>query len=199
MYLADCQDTDRRKMIKKAALELAYQNGYEGASVKLISEKAGVAVGLIYHHFKNKEELFKEALQEQMFFSVLEEIISGIYDLPVESALAQVSISFVGLLRQQGDRLIILLRESIHNPEFRAIFSDVVKRTRNILCKYFEAKVNSKELAGLDSDITVQMLINHFLATFFFKEILRIEYLPELNEEYIRESIRIFLSGWRKE
>jgi AcrR family transcriptional regulator len=47
------------KCIIKAALEVFSQNDYEKASTNMIVKKAGIARGVLYYYFKNKEELFE--------------------------------------------------------------------------------------------------------------------------------------------
>lgn len=44
-----------------AAKELFGEHGYNGTTFKLISERAGVALGLLTHHYGNKEKLFLAA------------------------------------------------------------------------------------------------------------------------------------------
>ncbi|NOY22354.1 MAG: TetR/AcrR family transcriptional regulator [Acidobacteria bacterium] len=48
--------------VLEAALELFSSQGYGATSMRQIAEKAGVSVGNIYHHFKNKELIFQRLL-----------------------------------------------------------------------------------------------------------------------------------------
>ena len=49
---------DRRARILEAALSEFADKGYAAASTNSIAEQAGVAKGLIFHHFGSKEDLF---------------------------------------------------------------------------------------------------------------------------------------------
>jgi AcrR family transcriptional regulator len=49
-----------RDRLLAAARELVEEDGYGGASVMAIAERAGVASGTLYRHFSSKEELFVE-------------------------------------------------------------------------------------------------------------------------------------------
>jgi len=49
----------RRELIVEAALEVFSKNGYGGSTIKKISEQAQITQGLIYHHFKNKRNLYE--------------------------------------------------------------------------------------------------------------------------------------------
>jgi AcrR family transcriptional regulator len=48
---------DKRKAILQATLELAASHGLDGASMSLIAKRSGASPGIIYHYFKNKEDL----------------------------------------------------------------------------------------------------------------------------------------------
>jgi len=49
-----------RERLLAAAREIVEEDGYAGASVMAIAERAGVAAGTLYRHFSSKEELFVE-------------------------------------------------------------------------------------------------------------------------------------------
>ena len=48
----------KKKVILLAATALFSEKGYEGASIAELSKMTGAAGGTIFHHFKNKEDLF---------------------------------------------------------------------------------------------------------------------------------------------
>jgi AcrR family transcriptional regulator len=56
------QEADvRRKALIEATLESLKRHGHEGLSIRRISAEAGVSIGLINHHFPNKNALVAEA------------------------------------------------------------------------------------------------------------------------------------------
>lgn len=52
------EQDDRRRRILDAALAEFAARGFASASTNAIAQEAGVAKGLVFHHFKSKEELF---------------------------------------------------------------------------------------------------------------------------------------------
>ena len=54
----------KKNAILLAATELFSQKGYEGASMAELSRMTGAAGGTIFHHFKNKTDLFVNILGE---------------------------------------------------------------------------------------------------------------------------------------
>src|SRR5919199_26130 len=55
-----------RQQILEAALELFSHRGYGATSVRDIAEAAGLSKGNVYHHFPDKETIFR-ALLDQYF------------------------------------------------------------------------------------------------------------------------------------
>lgn len=53
---------DRNEVIEKA-IDLFWQNGFNGSSMKQVVETTGLKPGSIYFSFGNKEALFREALE----------------------------------------------------------------------------------------------------------------------------------------
>lgn len=51
-------DEGKKDRIINAALEEFAENGYEKASTNVIVRNAGISRGLLYHYFKDKEELY---------------------------------------------------------------------------------------------------------------------------------------------
>lgn len=57
---------NKKEKILAAAAEEFARNGYEGANMCRIAKKVGVTHVLLYYHFQNKENLFRELLQQKI-------------------------------------------------------------------------------------------------------------------------------------
>src|SRR3954471_10749841 len=53
-----------RQAILDAALDLFAERGFDGASTRLIAERAGVAQPLLNYHFAGKQELWQAAVDD---------------------------------------------------------------------------------------------------------------------------------------
>lgn len=53
------REAERRKSILRAAVEVFSRKGYQGCRIADVAREAGVAYGLVYHYFKNKDELLE--------------------------------------------------------------------------------------------------------------------------------------------
>ena len=55
-------ENTRRDAILTAALPLFLENGYEKTSVRMIANKVGCEVGLVYYYFSTKDDVFENTL-----------------------------------------------------------------------------------------------------------------------------------------
>jgi TetR/AcrR family fatty acid metabolism transcriptional regulator len=67
---------DKRAAILEAAIRVFARNGYHGSRIADIASEAGIAYGLVYHYFKNKEEILSSVFEERWgaFLDTLEAI-----------------------------------------------------------------------------------------------------------------------------
>ena len=74
----DGRTTDTRQLILKEAERLYYAGGYDKISLQVIADQLGISKAALFHHFKNKQELFFEMLfhivehMRQMFAAAVE-------------------------------------------------------------------------------------------------------------------------------
>jgi len=68
-----CSKESSEKIIFDAALKIFSEYGYQGAGMRMIANKAGLSVGSLYLHVKNKERLFFKMMKSH-FESVLNEV-----------------------------------------------------------------------------------------------------------------------------
>jgi AcrR family transcriptional regulator len=66
-----------RRLLLEAARALFTEQGYAGASIDEIAGRAGVTIGALYHHFRDKKALFR-AVYEDVEAGFTERIVEGI-------------------------------------------------------------------------------------------------------------------------
>ena len=64
---------ERRRQILEAAIEVFAEKGFHASRVSDIARKAGVAYGLVYHYFRNKEEILRTIFLER--WSIVVQVI----------------------------------------------------------------------------------------------------------------------------
>lgn len=130
----------RRNAILDAALDEFSARGFAAARLDDVAERAGVAKGTIYLHFKDKESLFQDLIRSRMgpVVGTLEAVFAA--DIPLHALVDQAIEIFVrevyGTQRKQLVRLII--SEGPRFPAiaefyYREVLSRIIKAARGFL------------------------------------------------------------------
>jgi AcrR family transcriptional regulator len=135
-----------RLAIEDAALELFMEQGYHATSMRQIAEKANkLALGGIYNHFANKEEIFEAIIidkhpykrilpailaaegetVEEFFKNAFHIVTSELFDRP-----EFVNLMFIELVEFKGKHGALLLKEI--GPKILAVFEKVIKSRKSL-------------------------------------------------------------------
>jgi AcrR family transcriptional regulator len=120
-----------RAQVLASALDLFSHQGYRATSVRDIAGKAGVSTGNVYHHFKDKETIFRELLDE--YWRAVDHP-----DFPVNRALR------TGSFPENLEKIGQASRESVakYRPYVALIYVDVVEFEGSHIRKFYS------EMAG---------------------------------------------------
>jgi TetR/AcrR family transcriptional regulator len=90
---------DTREKILTAALDLFSERSFEGATTRLIAQRAGVTQPLLNYHFRGKEELWRAAIDR--LFAHLHEVLTarvdglrGVDELTVATLIVREFVAF---------------------------------------------------------------------------------------------------------
>jgi AcrR family transcriptional regulator len=141
----------RRDAILAAALDEFSAKGFASARLDDVANRAGVAKGTIYLHFRDKEALFQELIRSRLvpLVGMLESI--GEIDLPTRMLAERILDVFVdevfGTRRKDIIRLIIT-----EGPRFPQIaefhYREVVSRAITALRRLMRRAIERGELEG---------------------------------------------------
>jgi TetR/AcrR family fatty acid metabolism transcriptional regulator len=109
---------DKRQLILDAAIKVFARTGYHGSRVSDIAREAGIAYGLVYHYFKNKEEVLDTIFDEQWtaFIDAVETICDG--GGSTEDKLHSVAALILNAYRVRRDWVKVLVFEIQRSPRF---------------------------------------------------------------------------------
>ncbi|HEX3606721.1 MAG TPA: TetR/AcrR family transcriptional regulator [Candidatus Dormibacteraeota bacterium] len=107
-----------RERIVAAAVAVFARRGLHGARVADIAEEAGIAYGLVYHHFRNKEEILAAIFQERWgrHLGYLEEVAAS--PAPVRERLGRLVHFWVETYRNDPDLMTVMINEISRSYEF---------------------------------------------------------------------------------
>jgi TetR/AcrR family fatty acid metabolism transcriptional regulator len=119
--IAEETEPEKRRAILHAAVKVFAEKGYHGCRIADVAKQAGVAYGLVYHYFQNKEELLESVFAEQwtIFITALKAISEGPGSAPEQ--LAGVCRFAIDVFRTAPAAVRVLLLEVARAPNaFRA-------------------------------------------------------------------------------
>jgi TetR/AcrR family fatty acid metabolism transcriptional regulator len=109
----------RRQQILDAAIEVFAERGFHTSRVSDIAGRAGVAYGLVYHYFDNKDEILRTIFLERwsVVLHVIESAISDA-ETPVEARLRSIIGFLVDIYKANADIVEVIVLELLHSPAF---------------------------------------------------------------------------------
>ncbi|HET7753030.1 MAG TPA: TetR/AcrR family transcriptional regulator [Anaeromyxobacteraceae bacterium] len=109
-------EPEKRRAILHAAVRVFAEKGYQGCRIADVAKQAGVAYGLVYHYFRNKEELLESVFSEQ--WSIFIQSIGAIADGPgtAPEQLAAVCRFSIDVYRTAPAAVRVLLLEVARTP-----------------------------------------------------------------------------------
>jgi TetR/AcrR family fatty acid metabolism transcriptional regulator len=112
---------DRRKEILRAAVAVFATKGYHGCRIADVAKQAGVAYGLVYHYFKNKEELLESVFAESFGrWSAAADMVIEAEGASVAQKLEQIVTFAMEAYRRDPQAVRVLILEIVRSPAFRA-------------------------------------------------------------------------------
>jgi AcrR family transcriptional regulator len=115
---------DRADLIEQAALQVFYEKGYHGASIREIAKGAGIGVATLFHHFPSKAAILEHILDvaaEEMQ-SDLDRALAGLSD-PTERLIAAVRTLALAHCERQRQSFVA-------QSEYRSLSPAAQKTTR---------------------------------------------------------------------
>ena len=102
---------DKRSLIQDAAIKVFATHGYHGSRVSDIACEAGIAYGLVYHYFSNKDEILASIFEERWsgFLEMVEAIAGG--TTSTEDRLVSVAALILDAYRVRPDWVKVLVLE----------------------------------------------------------------------------------------
>ncbi len=109
---------DKRERILDAAIKVFARSGYHGSRVSDIAREAGIAYGLVYHYFKNKEEILGSIFEQRWggFLAALEDIAAE--DRSCADKLVSVAALILNAYRVRPDWVKVLVIEIQRSARF---------------------------------------------------------------------------------
>ncbi len=183
-----------REEILHAAHRLFITHGYNGTSMRQIAREAGVALGGIYNHFPNKEELFLTVLSQKHPFVTLLPLMNRAQGQTIEEFVRDAARRMVAGMGERMDFLNLVFIELV---EFKGKHLGLVFELLYPQLLEFSARFSprSQELRPFPPMVLVRAFVGLFFS-YVMTEIMIANRLPkETMEGALEHFIDIFLRG----
>lgn len=184
---------DRREQIIDAAMSVFARKGFVKATNKDIAREAGITAGLIYHYFKNKEDLLAAVLETRTPLHVVTNLPPQVFALPPEQFFRFLIPQVLNLVEEEQFVAVlrVVLSEVLHsdNQYFASLAPTFIQRMLGFLESYFEAKIASGEIRSVTPAFAAQILVGSVIAFVLRRQILRDSIALQYTQEEIVESV----------
>lgn len=192
----------KREHILEAAIRVFARRGYHGARVSDIASEAGIAYGLVYHYFKNKEEILRTIFEERWnaFLAVVERIAEG--PGPAVDKLRALAGLVLYAYRRRPDWVKVLVFEIQRSPRFSE--PEQIRAVGRLFQSVARVVRAGQEAGELRADIDAELACLAFigaLETMITSQVLGVTKLPESleagDDRSVAAVVEIFLGGLR--
>lgn len=183
--------------IMDATMTLIVDKGYSGATTKEIARLAGVNESTIFRRFDGKKEIVTAAMERQKWNPGLSES-----DFTFHEDLKEDLISFSEIYMNKVTPQMVKVSIGLRSAELQgAALPGIMKVPavfKKVLIRYFTEMIAKGEMCACN----VETLALQFIAMNFGFVFLDASFENQLfnvsKEDYIRDSIEVFVSGIRK-
>jgi AcrR family transcriptional regulator len=197
-------EVERRDEIIDAALEEFASQGFRGATIKRIAQRARLkSHALIYWYFPSKEDLFQAVLGRHL--PILRLILdpAAVRDRPPEQVLPEIARAYLAMAdRASAQRLLrLILPEVIRRPEMvDQLGGRMIARILDFVKTYLARQVELDRLRPHDVRASARAFIGMLLPQLGGKLLFQSLQTDGLSdEEHIATIVTIFLRGLRPE
>jgi AcrR family transcriptional regulator len=201
----DTNDTsDRRQQILNAAVLVFSRKGFQQATNKDIADAAGgISPGLIYHYFKDKQDLFMAIVRERAVFIQMAEHAEEFFEQPPRDVLTKFGHGYLSALTIPENTAFfrIVLGEILRFPELSdALYRGAIGKILDTLVRYLDHQIALGRLRPHDTHIAARSFMGMFMAHILLRELF---HQPEAmvmdNDLVVAQVVETFLNGLAEE
>ena len=194
------RSAEKRLQILNAAMELFMEQRYEGTSMDMVAERAGVSKQTVYSHFNSKEDLFAAAVGQKCIASQLSaDFLDD--ERSCEDMLFELGKRFHALLMSQ--EVVQVYRLCVggaeRHPELsRLFFASGPNRVITLFSDYLDRQSAKGRLAVSDSRQAACQFLFMVKAEAHLRAVLNVEPRADSTDEtvYIKSCVDVFLRAY---
>ena len=158
------QKLETRQKIRENARQLFIEKGFEGATSREIAKRSGVALGTLFVHFENKNDILDDILYEDIESTVKGAFASINPQDDIVSTLMHLARSLYTYYESQIDLSRALLKNSLFQPSNSTNFALQVGGFIGAITDLIE---NAQHKGELRTDKSAKTMATAFMASYF--------------------------------
>ena len=188
-----------RLAIEEAAFELFMEHGYHATSMRQISERAKLALGGIYNHFSNKEEIFRAILLDKHPYKQILPIVLATEGDTAEDFIRNAARTIVTELGSRPELLKLIFIELVefNGKHVSGLLTEIIPKILPIFEKMIRVR---KNLRKIPPPVMVRsflgMFFSYYVTELFIKDSLLAKLMPKNSLDLF---VDIYLHGVIKE
>jgi AcrR family transcriptional regulator len=128
---------ETRERLLAAAVAVFAEQGFHAGTTKAITQRAGVAEGLLFHYFPSKTDLLLAVLARDPLKPEIERLLAEFGDQPVADALPRMARHWLAVLRGHRPVALVLLQAAHADPQVQGAILAAVEGITTLLAEYF--------------------------------------------------------------
>jgi AcrR family transcriptional regulator len=196
------QSEHTRRQVLDAALDLFSTCGYRSTTIKQIAEAANVSTGNVYHHFPDKEAIFRTLLEQyaQITSTPKFPLVRALNAGPFPENIEQIARASRESVQQYRKYMALHLVDVIEfdGSHIRRFYRDIAERFAQMVEEQRAAgrDVAARLRPGVSPQIAMLLTARLFFHYFQLETLFGVEEpYGESSEQVLREIIDILLHG----
>lgn len=184
-----------RSEIVRAGIKVFAAKGFNAATMDDIALELDATKGLLYYHFKTKEELLSAILRQSPIIAALEGGLQATVDLPFAQAIRAAIHGSLALLESNRDFVrFVHVQALLSSKEAEVVYNEVLDRLGSQVEKGIEHhKATGDVRPDVNSRHWARMLVT--LVTSYFLELQVFEGLRQPDPEYLEYLIDTIITA----
>ncbi len=149
---------ETRERLLAAAVAVFTEQGFQAGTTKAITQRAGVAEGLLFHYFPTKTDLLLAVLARDPLLPEIDRLLAELGDEPVETALPPMARRWLAVMRENGPVASVLLQAAHADPQVQAAIYRTVQAIIDRLATYFARHIKAGRLRPVAPEAAAQIL-----------------------------------------
>jgi len=193
--------TEKQKKIIDAAIEVFSEKGFAGSSTSEIAQRAGVAEGTIFRHYKTKKDLLISIVSPLMInimAPLLMKQFVKVINTPYESFddfLRAIYTDRIKFVRANLPLIKILIQEIPFHEDLRNTFKDVIGKH---VINHFIKAIEHYQEQGLIRDDQPETIVRFMMSSGIGLVVSMMLVVPEMNWDEdieIERTIKMMMHG----